>query len=144
MAARNKRIAAIAAAALAALLFSGCADEPVYSDRTYAESLAGGGIRAVCLSPVIGYYAETTDGTPFFFSADEGVTVVGNLVAHRSEVSFDGYTPGDKIVVWYSIIEETYPSHIYIYDIELVKAGEPEDMPQAILDEIAARSEYFS
>lgn len=83
-------------------------------------------------------------GTPFFFSADEGVTVVGNLVAHRSEVSFDGYTPGDKIVVWYSIIEETYPSHIYIYDIELVKAGEPEDMPQAILDEIAARSEYFS
>lgn len=148
MAAKSKRNAAIAAAVLAALLLCGCAaDEPHYEDRAFAETLADGGIRALSLSPMIGYYMETTDGTPFFFSAEdstEDAMVVGNLVARRAEISFEAFTPGDKIVVWWYIIEETYPSHIHIYDIELVKAGKKSDLPQAIQDEIASLSDQIT
>lgn len=145
MAARSKRrAAAIAAALLLVVLLGGCGT-PDDTGRIYPVTLENGETREVTTAVSQGYYMETVDGVPYFFEDEPGNAC--QLVPERGEVRLDSFTNGDRITVWWSIREETYPGYLHIWDAELVEAGSVDSLPQSVKDEIEAIKNpirYFS
>lgn len=140
MAARTKFAAAIAAVAAlwAAMLLCGCGGEE-YGTKIFTNTLENGETYEIELAPMVGYYMETVDGVPYFFSEDDsavGYMVGGDLVTRRDDISLDSFTNGDKIVVWWYLIEEVSPPHVIIYAAELVEEGDVDSLPQSVKDEI--------
>ena len=139
MAARIKRrAAAMAAALLLAFLCCGCSDT-AYAARGYCVTLENGETRDFSAVPTVGYYMETVDGVPYFFEDEPGNAC--QLVPERDEAKPDAFSSGDRIVVWWSHCEETYPGYLHIWDAELIEAGTPDSLPQSVKDEIKAISD---
>ena len=77
---------------------------------------------------MIGYFLITTNGGYMIITSDNNTFYMNNL--SDKETLFDDLQTGDKIIITYTSIEDSYPARTGAYSCWKLKSGSIEDIPE--------------
>lgn len=81
-----------------------------------------------------GIYLKSMNGSNIIIGEDSGPICMGNETG--KENIFDDLKNGDKIVITYDLIMETYPARTQIYSCKLIERGSVNNIPKDTLDKL--------
>lgn len=81
-----------------------------------------------------GIYLRSVNGINIIIEDDGGPTSMVNKTG--KENIFDNLKNGDKILITYDSISETYPGETQIYNCKLIEQGSVNDIPKDTLDKL--------